>query len=131
MEVDETSADERESTMAYARRRKHLEEFLRSKQSGKYHKDLSIWADELGLCTRTAKQYLQRMVWRGLIEISGENWKWIGDRQVAETEVKPTPKESVSLNFESPTPFMDYVKRKKLVELRQKLRERKGYDSED
>jgi hypothetical protein len=44
--------------------------------------------------------------------------------------VKPSPKETANLDFESPTPFTDHVKREKHEELRQKLRERKKQDME-
>lgn len=73
------SANERPATMAYDGRRRHLEEFLRLKQSGQFHRDLAVWADEQGLCTRTAKDYWYRAVWRELIEINGDTWKWCGE----------------------------------------------------
>ena len=127
------SANEREANQIYGRRRRHLENFLRSHQSGLYSRDLAIWADEQELCTRTAKEYWHRAEMKGLVEIIGDHWKWI-TAAVTETETdkestkeytrknKASTEEPPGLDFKSPTPFTDYVKRKKLEELRQKLR---------
>jgi hypothetical protein len=73
------SVNERESTIGYDNRRRHLEGFLRSKKSGSYHRDMATWGDLQGLCTRTTKAYWQRAVWKGLIEINGDNWRWIAN----------------------------------------------------
>jgi len=82
------SANDRPATMAYDGRRKCLEELLRSKQSGQFHRDLAVWADEQGLCTRTAKDYWYRAVWKGLIEINGDTWR------ICEQEYRPKTRRS-------------------------------------
>jgi hypothetical protein len=80
------SVNERESTLGYDNRRRHLEGFLRSKKSGSYHRDMATWGDLQGLCTRTTKAYWQRAVWKGLIEINGDNWRWIAGENTADNE---------------------------------------------
>jgi len=95
------SVDEKEATMAYDRRRKHLEVFLKSKQSGQYYRDMAVWADEQGLCTRTAKQYWQRAVWKGIIEINGDKWKWVPNRSPAKTEAQEPLKLESRYNVET------------------------------
>jgi len=90
----------------YNQRRKNLEEFLRSRQSGVYSEDFAIWADSVNLCTRTAKEYWHRAEDRELIEINGNSWKWIAGEHA-----------------ESGTEYMQR-KNKEKEDLRQKLREK-------
>ena len=82
------SVNDREATMGYDNRRRHLERYLKALKSGRYHDDLAKWADDQGLCTRTAKQYWQRAVWKGLIVINGDQWIWVAKESPDDTESK-------------------------------------------
>lgn len=101
---------------------------------------MSIWADEQGLCTRTAKQYWQRAVWKGLIQINGDTWKWIAkdiSTNVIDAEESPRKMEQrfnvdkmsyeLMPEEEPPESFMEYAHQKDKEnrirnELRAKLR---------
>jgi hypothetical protein len=104
------SLHEKEANIAYDGRRRHLENFLKSRRLGPYHYDMSSWADEQGLCTRTAKQYWQRVVWKGLIQINGDTWKWIAE------DTGPNVTE------EPPETFTEYTRKEKEIRIRNELR---------
>ena len=105
------SLHDKSATIAYDNRRRHLERFLKTRKSGSYHRELAIWADEQGLCTRTAKQYWQRTVWKGLIEINGDSWKLITDNtRTLKNEGKKTGQEAIVEAIEETA--VEYMRRR-------------------
>jgi hypothetical protein len=128
-------AGNQRGTKAFKERWNGLISFWREKKRGLYDLDITDWRMSEGLTPRTAREnYWDAGEQLGIIRVVYEKkqkfWEYTGffekDDVKTSQQFNPEPRDNTeetdSLDPDSSTPFMDLVKRKKLEELKQKLR---------